>query len=252
MLPYWPMAIVLALGYTALPALSAGDRTWGWVSTLTLIPTAHPPALSVAWTLQHELAFYLIYAVLHFSGRLWLGLAAWAMLIVAGQFAVLPEWPLLRVVLAPINVEFMAGIAAAQLLLSGRQTGWIWPVLAATLCIGAFVVTGAARDNSWIAGFAIAALLPWLCQQERDGRFSVPGWLVFGGAASYAIYLTHNPLLSVASRGFASLGLDWLGAIVAGAAVCTLFGVIYHLLWEKPVMRLARRGNQPRIRSSPG
>lgn len=74
MLPYLPVGIVLAFAYTLFSSLSEGDRSWGLVSTLTLIPTELPPALSVAWTLQHELIFYLIYAGLFFSGRIWIGL----------------------------------------------------------------------------------------------------------------------------------------------------------------------------------
>lgn len=66
MLPYWPVGIGLALAYMLLPSLSDSGRAWGWVSTSTLFPTNLPPALSVAWTLQHELVFYFIYAALYF------------------------------------------------------------------------------------------------------------------------------------------------------------------------------------------
>jgi len=120
MVPYLPVGIALATAYMLLPALSEGDRAWGWVPTLTLFPTALPPALSVAWTLQHELVFYLLYAALFFSGRLATGLAVWAAAIVAGAITGLPDWPLLRTALATINIEFIAGVAAAAWFLSGR------------------------------------------------------------------------------------------------------------------------------------
>ena len=68
----------------------------------------------------------------------------------------------------------------------------------------------------------------------------MPRWLVFGGAASYAIYLIHNPLLSLTSRLFALIGVGWVGALVASAVICVLAGIAYYLMWERPIMRLAR------------
>lgn len=69
----------------------------------------------------------------------------------------------------------------------------------------------------------------------------MPRWLVFGGAASYAIYLIHNPLLSLTSRVFALIGVGWVGALIASAIICVLAGAVYYVMWERPVMRLARK-----------
>lgn len=154
-----------------------------------------------------------------------------------------PEWPLLRLIFAPINVEFIAGIAAAALFLSGRPIPVLWSVSLSAAFILIFVLSGADRGESWLVGFAIAALLPCLCQAERAGRFKVPGWLVFGGAASYAIYLTHNPLLSLNSRLLAIGGVGWIAALVLSALICALFGAAYYLGWEKPIMRAVKRGS---------
>ena len=240
MLPYWPVGIVLALAYTFLPSLSAGGRDWGWISTLTLAPTDLPPALSVAWTLQHELVFYLAYALLLYSGRIWIGLAIWAVSIVAGNLFGLADWPLLRVALAPINVEFIAGIAAAALYLSSRAVPALgsWTLTAIFLVL--FILVGGDRDESWLVGFSIASLLPWICRVERAGTISVTGWLIFGGAVSYAIYLVHNPLLSVLSRLMAHTGLGWELALILSTVISVAAGAFWYLVWERPVMRLVK------------
>lgn len=240
MLPYWPVGIVLALAYTFLPSLSAGGRDWGWISTITLAPTSLPPALSVAWTLQHELAFYLIYALLLYMGRIWIGLAIWAGSIVAGNLFGLADWSLLRVALAPINVEFIAGIAAAALYLSSRTVPALGAWTLAAVFLALFILAGGGRNESWLVGFAIASLLPWVCRLEREGDLFVPGWLIFGGAVSYAIYLVHNPLLSALSRLFALAGLCWELALVLSTVTSVAAGALWYLLWERPVMRLIK------------
>ena len=240
-LPYWPIGIALALAYTLMPALSDSGREWGWLPTLTLFPSSLPPALSVAWTLQHELVFYMVYAALFFiSGTVAAGMGLWAIAIMAGAIFGLPDVPWLQVMLAPINIEFIAGVAAAGLFLSGRAVPLLASLGVSSIFIIAFLSAGAQRDESWLIGFAIAALIPWVCRTERAGVFSVPRWLVFGGGASYAIYLIHSPLLSLTSRFFAMIGVGWVGALIASAVICVLMGAIYFVMWERPVMRFAR------------
>lgn len=240
MLPYLPIGIGLALAYTVLPSLSGSGREWGWVASVTLLPTSLPPALSVAWSLQHELLFYMFYAALMVSGRVASGLTLWAAAIVVAQALSLPDWPLVRLALAPINIEFIAGIVAASAVMRGwRPPFWLQPALSAAL-IAAFVAQGGNREDSWLIGFAIAVVLPWLCQMEQAGRFQVPRWMVWGGSASYAIYLTHNPLLSLATRAMGKAGLHWSGALIGCAVLSIAAGAAFYRWWERPAMRLAK------------
>lgn len=80
-----------------------------------------------------------------------------------------------------------------------------------------------------------------ICSLERSGKFAVPVWLIFGGAASYAIYLVHNPLLSLASRIFRRLGMDWPIALVLSVIMAVAVGGLYFVIVEKPLMRMAKR-----------
>lgn len=58
---YWPVGLALLGLYAALPALSAsGGREFSVLSSVLLLPADRPPALSVAWTLVHELMFYTV------------------------------------------------------------------------------------------------------------------------------------------------------------------------------------------------
>lgn len=251
LLPYWPIGVALALAYTLLPSLSDSGREWSWVSTLTLFPTELPPALSVAWTLQHELVFYLLYAVLFFSNKIVIGLFLWALGIVAFYIFGTPEFPLLRMVFAPINFEFIAGVAAASLFLSNRSIPAAWSIIVATAFLLSFLLLGANRSESWLIGFSIASLLPFLCKLEVAGFFVVPRWLVFGGAASYAIYLTHNPLLSFTSRILGSTDLGWIIALALSAIFCGAFGVAYYMLLERPIMRFYKQRQEKLASAKP-
>ena len=118
--------------YTMMPNVSEGMRNWSLFTSLTLIATDRPPALSVAWTLTHEMTFYTLFAVTYFT-RLWrFGLAAWVLAIgAAWAFDLRSDIGVLRVLLAPINLEFVLGVGLAWLAIRYRWTwfGWRgWPL----------------------------------------------------------------------------------------------------------------------------
>lgn len=57
--------------YAVMPGFSAsGGRDFSLVSSLLLLPANQPPALTVAWTLVHEIQFYAVFLLFFISGRL--------------------------------------------------------------------------------------------------------------------------------------------------------------------------------------
>lgn len=237
LLPYLPVGVTLGCAYTLWPDLSQGARDWSWLPTLTLLPSPHPPALNLAWSLQHELMFYLLYAVLFYTRQIKMGLVIWALLIFAAQLSNPSETPLLRVFLAPINIEFIAGIAAAALYQRGRPLSLTLAAGLTTICLAGFLLGGAERTESWLIGLGLACLLPNLCHYERQRARHLPQLLLLGGSASYAVYLVHNPLLSLGARAFHANESGWLLALVISVPACFCAGLAYHLLWEVPLMR---------------
>jgi len=245
--PYWPVALVLMLSYFLLPNLSQGTRgDYSLFSTLLLLPDVAPPALSVAWTLIHEVMFYMIFCLYFISSRaLIIFITVWVVAIVAnvwfienGNFS-----PVITLLLNPINLEFVSGMGIAYLARKGAKglaSGWIllgififvlmllWPFSAE------FRVLFCLPFSLLILG---AALL------ERRGKLAFPRWMVLIGDASYSIYLIHNPLVSLSGRiigklqGFAGWGMGMVVSVVA-SVIC---GVLYHLYIETPVIRLFRQ-----------
>jgi exopolysaccharide production protein ExoZ len=234
--PYLPVSILLMLAYALLPSLSSSDRQWSAVASLTLLPVGEP-ALLVAWTLQHEIIFYTIFALGFFTGRLWLIIGMWAAAIFAGMaLDAHPACAPLKIMIAPINIEFVFGIGSA--LLVGRPAtvhGAVFVILAAA-AFSVWALLDFSRAMSPIAGLGIAALIVPMVRCEQAGRFSLRGWLVYLGAASYAIYLVHDPLLSATARIAARTPLlsDVYTATIFGLVVATLVGCLYHSLFEKP------------------
>lgn len=225
-IPYLPVGIGMAILYAVFPTLSAGDRSWGWLETLTLAPTDTNPALIVAWTLQHEMLFYAVFAVGFLLKRPILTATVWALACL-----------LIRKHLAfeLINVEFLFGMVAAWSV-SNLRLGWFPALSGASLA--AFVVMGGASDFRVLFALSLAfAVAPMV---KADARIPTPGWLMFLGAASYAIYLVHNPVLSVVAR----IDVPAWTILTGGFAIATLSGIGYHLLYERPASQALRGTRQ--------
>jgi peptidoglycan/LPS O-acetylase OafA/YrhL len=91
-------------------------------------------------------------------------------------------------------------------------------------------------------GFGVVAMV----RAERAGQIRVPAALTFLGAASYSIYLVHNPVGALAARLFD----NWLVTFAFASCAGTAVGIAYHLAFEKPLLRLLsqKRGS---ARSAP-
>ena len=200
--PYLPVALIVAIAYCALPGLSGAPRDWGWFTTLTLLPSSSEPALNVAWTLVHEMMFYLLF-VLFFCGRpifvMVMGVWSCAMIYQAINPLAIGS-PFLSVLLNPINLEFVTGMACA-------------------------------------AAFRACGLPPALGKPSRLTR-----WFVLLGNASYAIYLIHNPLISLTSRVAARLPVlaSWPASLALSVVASLVVGYAYHRCFERPALEWIR------------
>jgi exopolysaccharide production protein ExoZ len=240
---YWPLGLGMVALYAALPGLSAGGgREFSMVSSVLLVPAHAPPALSVAWTLVHELMFYGVF-LLFFVSRRWLvgGLVAWALVIVVAQYFFTPlGW--LRYPLSLLNIEFMLGVGAAWLvrtqLFQGSDTAIV--MVGGSLACVALWLMGPEKGAYFRLLFAagLALVIVGFAVQEQAVAAQWPALLLVLGNASYSIYLVHNPLLSITQRVAGHIGLAWAPALVWGVVLSVLAGWIYFRLVERPALRL--------------
>jgi peptidoglycan/LPS O-acetylase OafA/YrhL len=244
-LPYWPIGIAMAFAYTLLPQISRGDRHWDWFSTLSLLPNPGQPALSVAWTLQHEILFYALACLMLWSGRVLLGSVVWA----AAILLLLPFGFSQEPGVSPIDLEFLFGIAGAWCLSQGRaERPWLQVILGILLLVG-FFLTPANRVYSVLFGLGLALILLPVVRMEASGRLNVAAPFILFGNASYAIYLIHLPILSLLVR--VGRGMDPILLMILASCASAAAGIGYHKLFELPVLNAVRRRLRTADRKSP-
>lgn len=243
--PYLPVAVGLLTLFTLAPSLAGSGRTWGLLTTLTLLPSSQPSVISIAWTMVHEIAFYAIFLIFYLTPAFAFVIAGWAAVIIVLWFVGYraPEygndWP--EVVLAPINLEFVGGMIAARL---ARQIApSLWPLILGIGCclILAFFSLG---ENRVVFGLGTVAIVLGVVLLERRG-FGSPLWVVRLGDASYAVYLLHLTVFSVVLRLTAPLSSWPVGLTVSLLAVAVV-AIAYNQYFDEPVRAIARNHLLPR------
>lgn len=218
---------------------------------------SHGGALTVSWTLFHEVLFYLAFAVLIVDRSAGIAIGAvWAGLIVAAATVGVGGLP--AYVTSPLNLLFAAG-ALAQIAVRTRRIRH--PLLWAVIGIASFfalgveeawapMLPGGARDLLY--GLASAIALAGIVSRECDRPMAVPAPLSMLGAASYSIYLVHFPALSVVARVMRRAGLTGalpaeLGCALLVTAVVVL-GIALHVAVERPLLAwLGQHRGAPRV-----
>ena len=206
--------------------------------SLALIPQGHQPHLAVAWTLVHEVIFYALFATLILNrtvGRYVLG--AWlAAVIVANVMTSDIPYPL-AYLLSANNLLFGLGMLTAACQLRGG-----WP----TFLLGnaAFLATGLITQTNEGAlvilsyGLASAAILSTAA--SLDAYFKHRAMRALGDA-SYAIYLTHYPAISVVCKIMSMLGIASTSiAFAISSLVAVIGGVAIHYWIEVPLLGFFR------------
>ena len=241
--PYLPVA----LGWMALLMIfqsgSTDDRSWSILATLTLAPMPEDSALAVEWSLTYELIFYTFFGLAFFSRRLLLGASLfWCgwLLAVLGNMVPVSANPVVAALSNPIILEFFCGALAALAL---PKLGASWrPAVAVVGFFGLFAVMLNWSGQRVFVGppLALIVLAAAMNTSQTSKGHRVLDWLAFLGAASYAIYLVHSPVVSILAEVLQPLE-NRLVTFAACVLVGTALGVLYHLLFERRALRGAQR-----------
>lgn len=249
---YWIVLFAIVPIYFLFPEMGEGYETQRWhiLSSALLLPTERMPVLPVAWTLRHEILFYLIFAALIIGRQFGLAiLSAWFLGCLISLFASLNVFPA-SFFFSPLNLLFPMGMASALLVRRGRLPG---PAVIMVVGLAAFAVAGwldvrGGMAPPWLAvgyGIASALIIVSGVELERSEKLTPPQPLKIFGDASYALYLIHYPILSAMAKIYFALHLDALtpawfgfGTLLTGAV---LAGLLFHFWVERPIIKVLRR-----------
>lgn len=231
------------------------------VLSFFLLPGDRLPLVMVAWSLVHELWFYLVFtALLMLNERLLLpALLLWSVVVATAciftDVADLSSgW---RIVLHPYTLEFITG-AWVFIFVSGDRgkffsSRFIFPVTGAMWVLGFFLVglfdvlkeASLLRAGSMSALYAL--LLLTLTALEREKNFRVPEFLCRVGDASYTIYLSHVLILSAVGRLWLITDRDRYGlfdnllACLIMLSATLAYGRAAYRWVERPLLEGSRR-----------
>lgn len=203
---YWTMTLAVFLVARLAPGLVQSTPTdlGRLLASILFLPDARPdgalrPVIFVGWTLNFEMAFYVLFAFGLMVPRRWLGVtltvAALAALVAWGQ-AARPSEPHLAFYTMPMVLEFGLGMLLGLAWPRLKPPPWsAWPLMAAGLLAFGLIL---AAPDLWpgadrLIGFGLPAtvIVAACLMLERQGRALRWRWVKALGAASYAIYLSH-------------------------------------------------------------
>jgi len=220
------------------------------LGALALTPARDEPLLTVAWTLRHEMLFYLVFGLAIWRPRIGLTLAAiWLALSATLPWTGL-SYPLVFFFTSQ-HLLFAFGAAAFV----AFERGWVRrPLLLLLAGAALFAVTWSIPllklplngiIGNWAFGLGAAMAILGAAALERTRGLPVPRPLVFLGEASYAIYLAHAPMVYVAAELLVRIpeGVRPPDAMLfaLAAAISLAAGVAFHLSIERPLVRLVTR-----------
>ena len=259
---YWALLLPLVILWALLPGVGPEAMGFGQiVYDLSLLPTDGEPMLAVAWTLQFEMFFYVMFMLAILSKRV--GVAAlgiWFGLCFVCLFAPTRPFPL-QFITSEYNLIFLGGMLAAYGFDRIRRD-WVWPLFGGAIAV--FVTVGlvelygfwplSAPFRVFFMGSAASLIVASMAAGEAKRGWSVPKFLSAIGDASYSLYLVHMPLMTIGAAVIIKLGINgWMPMpvmLIGLVAGCIVASLIMHHLIEKPLTGWVQRRlqtGQPRV-----
>jgi len=250
---YW-IALALTIAMTAAGGRYGFPRSHELLWSALLLPSWTEPLLGVAWTLQYEIVFYAVFAILIVSRTAGLlALSLWLAWIVIGltlrvSFNIPPS------LYGIYNLEFFFGMAVAYWLANHRVGRPRWVLLAG---LASFALACAAENAQLLDGYSGWARLAYglpgalillgIVEAERQHLLVVPRALRILGSASYSVYLFQFIFIGIVWKAWLMFGLDRQLPYAAAFIVLAFGGVAGGILtsrWvEYPLMRWIRGGS---------
>lgn len=252
----YPMYWIMTAAYVAFHAVrshelwpnigTAGDV----VGSILLVPHGNAPLLTVGWTLQYEMAFYLAFSFALLFARRRLGpmLVAWLAIVLCAN-AIDARYPNVAIgfIGSPLHVEFLLGAVCGMLCTARRVVAPV-PIffagLAGIAAMFAYTSPLPALPSEWFRALVIAppmALVLYGAVGIELRLFRTgPSWLSNLGDASYSLYLSHTIVLSLVNVVAERVPLHGIVPHIAFVTVvygaCIVTALALYRFVEKPLL----------------
>jgi exopolysaccharide production protein ExoZ len=258
---YWFILLAMLPLYFTMPSFGNGyeRQPSAILDSFLLMPLSRIETIvPVAWTLYHEVMFYVVFSYLLVSRRLGVTvLTLWfSASIAALMFS--PQNVLVATYFSPLHLLFGIGMLIPLAMRRVTFSGLPLVVAGATGFVVCCILQDLGRPGTpnlslAFGGFSALTMMG-LMLLEKTGPLRFPRFLIFLGDASYSIYLVHYTALSASAK---IVYRTWLRhpvpmavPFVAMALTALGFGIAVHLLVEKPLLRLLPRTLRKRDKRS--
>jgi exopolysaccharide production protein ExoZ len=257
---YWIVtAFILVLASLRPERLELGHV----VKSILLMPHNMEPLLGVAWTLQHEILFYLMFLTLIIRRHVGIiSLVLWVTVIIAGISRMLPHSYGLLFIASPFHLQFFMGMAVAHIIINHKVPApHLWALSGAcaffVVCMSenARLVSATAALSQTLYGLSAAITLLGFAAVELKGDLIIAKSASFLGEASYSIYLLHTIVIGLSARVLMNLGIvktmpGWSVMVCAAVAAVVSASMLYQFV-ERPLLVRLYRFGQLYIYASP-
>ncbi len=255
---YWVYSILALTVFLIKPEWvnsSQGNQVNIFASFL-LLPSEKLPLVQVAWTLIHEMYFYLVFFLIFMflSEKLLVhAIFFWGACVILLNLYLQTDNPFFDLILHPLTIEFLAGCLLGVFYQKNKESHLTRPVL--MIIAGIFFLVAIAGyfyyDNLtqtlpagwWRVGlYGLPCLVIVYCfiYAEKDGHHP-PAYLVEIGNASYSIYLSHLFTINVVGRLWAMVTvpgwLDNIAEIMLALFLVLLVGFLSYYYIERPLQK---------------
>jgi exopolysaccharide production protein ExoZ len=244
---YWLFTAFAVLIAAVAPQFGKSTGVGHALASFLFLPAVNPvthqaePVLAPGWTLNHEMLFYLIFALALTLSPKPRVIAVIGMNVGLAIVGWLTHGPLVvSFYTNPIILEFVFGVLVGWIYTSGytasrRVSGALTTagVLVMVGCAAAWGQTVLLRVALW--GVPAAVIVLALALTENAKPVGLRRSWQFLGDASYSIYIIHGVVLSALFAVVHHLGAPVFVMIPIGAPIAVVFGLVVYRYIERPM-----------------
>lgn len=226
------------------------------VSSFLLYPTESKPLIMVAWSLIHEIYFYIVYGILLLFFRrtqIVIFSVLWFVLIVGLNVFFDFENSLILLISHPLTIEFIIGLLLGVFYMKNinnkffiKSNFLLWLPYFVFPIMYVLFLDFFENESLRVITYGIPSAIIVFCALELEKKqVFFNGFLMKIGDASYSIYLSHVLVLNVVGKllvsfNFQGILFEFLMAVIM-FFLAIIFGILNFKFVEKPLILMLKK-----------